>query len=133
MLRYSPFLLLLLTGCSKPEPATYPVEGIAEVKGKPTEGFTVEFASQAPETKGLSASGKVDASGKFTLTTMIDGKEKPGAVAGPHKVVVIPPPSGTGPKVIQVINNNYIDYNSTPLTFEVNPATPNSYRIPLER
>jgi hypothetical protein len=133
MLRVLPFAFLLLAGCAKPEPATYPVEGTAEIGGKPTEGFTVEFSSQAPETKGISATGVVDAQGKFTLVTMIEGKAKPGAVAGPHKVVVIPPPSGTGPAVIAVVPVKYSDYNTTPLTFEVAPAGPNTFAIPLKK
>jgi len=133
MLRFSPLLLLLLAGCGPAEPATYPVEGIAEVNGKATEAFTVEFSSQAPETKGVSATGKVDAKGKFTLTTMVNGKEKPGAVAGPHKVVVVPPPSGMGPAVINWVNVKFGDYNTTPLTFEVKPGEGNTYRIPLEK
>jgi hypothetical protein len=133
MLRFAPLFILLLAGCTKPDPVCYPVEGISEINGQPTEGFTVEFASQAEETKGLSAMGKVGADGKFTLVTMINGKEKPGAVAGPHKVVVVTPPSGTGPKVIAAVPIVYEDYNTTPLTFEVKPEGPNSYRIPLAR
>jgi hypothetical protein len=133
MLRYSPLLLLLLAGCGPAEPATYPVEGVAEVNGKPTEAFTVEFSSQAPETKGVSARGVVGADGKFKLTTMVNGKEKPGAVTGLHKVVLVPPPSGMGPAVVNWVNAKFGDYNSTPLAFEVKPGEANSYRIPLEK
>ena len=133
MLRYSPLVLILLAGCSTPDPVCYPVDGTAELQGKPAEGFTVEFASQAEETKGLSAMGKVGADGKFTLKTMVNGKEKPGAVAGLHKVVVVPPPSGAGPAVIVPLPPHYGDYNTTPLTFEVKPDQPNTYKIPLAR
>jgi hypothetical protein len=133
MLRYTPLFLLLLAGCTKPEPVCYPVDGTAEFYGKAAEGFTVEFASQAEETKGLSAMGKVGADGKFTLKTTINGKEKDGAVAGLHKVVVVPPPSGTGPAVIVPLPPRYGDYNTTPLRFEVKPDQPNAYKIPLDQ
>ena len=131
MLRHSPLVLILLAGCSKPDPVCYPVDGTAEFFGKPAVGFVVEFSSQAEETKGLNASGEVQADGKFTLKTLINGVMKDGAVAGPHKVVVVPPPSGKGPAVITPVPLRYGGYNTSGLTFDVNPEGGNQYRIPL--
>ena len=133
MLRYSPFLLLLLAGCSKPEPATYPVEGKVEFYSRPAIGYYVEFSSQAEETRGINATAEVQNDGTFKLKSMVNGKEKDGAVAGPHKVVVIPPPSGRGPAKIELVPMRYMDYNTSGLTFEVKPGQANEYKVSLEK
>ena len=132
MLRTLPLALLLIAGCGPREPATFPVEGVAELKGKPAVGFNVEFSSQEEATKGLNAFGQVQDDGTFKVKTMVNGKEKDGAVAGMHKVVVIPPPSGRGPAKIEPVAMRYMDYGTSGLTFEVKPGQANSYRIPLE-
>lgn len=132
MLRTLPIALLLLVGCEKPPPPTYPVEGKVEFLGKAPEGFIVEFASQEEATKGMNAQGKVEADGTFKLKTNVKGKDKDGAVAGLHKVVVVPPPASSGGPEILPVPFRYADYGSSGLTFEVKPDGSNSYKIKLD-
>ncbi len=76
-----------LSGCggaggSATGPKTYPVSGTVTQGGKPVDGATILFVS----TDGKkSATGKTDASGRYTLTTTKSGD---GAVAGQYKVAI---------------------------------------------
>ena len=58
------------------------VTGTVTYQGKPVEGATVAFT---PEGQGRAASGRTDASGKFSLTTL---NANDGAVPGKYKVAV---------------------------------------------
>jgi hypothetical protein len=59
-----------------------PVSGTVTQNGTPLEGAAVSFA---PAGGGRSASGKTDAAGKFTLTTLNPGD---GAMPGEYKVTI---------------------------------------------
>lgn len=131
MLRTLPLALVLIVGCENPPPPVYPVEGKVEFLGKAPEGFIVEFASQEEATKGMNAQGRVDADGNFKLKTTVKGKEKDGAVAGAHKVVVVPPPSGMGEAL--PVPFRYADYGTSGLTFEVRPGESNAPKFDLEK
>src|SRR5689334_12351381 len=83
-----------LAGCGAKEPALYPVEGTVKFNdGAPADGCVVEFRSEAEATKGLNARGEVGPGGVYRLKTVVNGKERDGAVAGPHRVVVVGPPA----------------------------------------
>jgi len=128
------FGIVCLAGCGPSESAVYPVSGSLKLAGGQSPvGCVVEFSSQAAETKGVNARGEVGADGSYTLKTTLNGKEKDGAVAGPHKVVVIPPsasstPGSPPPPPVPV---KYMDYNSSGLTFEVKPGEANTFPITL--
>lgn len=122
-----------LAGCSPPEPQTYPVEGVVKFEGKPPVGFMIEFSSDETDTKGISAVGTVEADGTYKLTTTLNGKDKDGAVAGKHKVVVVAPPVNRSPPVILPVPLKYQDYNTSGLTFEVKPGAENTIPINLSR
>lgn len=73
-------------GCSKESgvQGTAPVSGTVKQKGAPVEGATVIF-SPVGQSSGRAASGKTDATGKFTLTTLKAGD---GALPGDYEVTV---------------------------------------------
>jgi hypothetical protein len=75
-----PACLLLLVGCSNTPPMGQ-VSGKITVKGKPVGYGSVMFVPAA----GPVASGTLDPSGAYTLTTF---KPNDGALVGDHKVVV---------------------------------------------
>ena len=76
-------LLLTLAGCGDGGPALHPAAGAVRfVDGTPVAGATVEFL---PTGGGPAARGRTDADGRFALATA----DRPGAVAGPHRVGVV--------------------------------------------
>jgi hypothetical protein len=81
------------SGCGasdEPLPATYEVTGsVLAADGQPMPGGMVEFRSTAGES--FSAIGRIQPDGTLSLTTMVNGKKLPGAVAGRHQVIVMPP------------------------------------------
>ena len=128
-----PFVILA-AGCGPADPKLYPVAGSVLFEGKPAAGFMVEFSSQAADTRGLSASGQVAADGSFTLTTRLRGVGRSGAVAGPHLVVVIPPPAAVVPSsAVLPVPIRYADYAMSKLTAEVATEGPNDVRLALSR
>ncbi len=77
--------LVSLTGCG---PSTVQVKGQVKLDGNPLEGATVTYIS---EDGNNTFSGVTDASGNFTL----QGKDKPGALPGTYKVLVVKSPKGS--------------------------------------
>ena len=113
----------------------YPVSGTVKLGGgQSPAGCVVEFSSQAEATKGLNARGEVGTDGAFTLKTVINGKEKAGAVAGPHKVVVVPPAASSTPgaPVPPAIPTRYLEYAKSGLTAEVKPDGANAVELKLD-
>jgi hypothetical protein len=90
----------LLSGCGSNAYQMAPVRGRLTCQGKPAVGAVVKFLPiDAPDKTGRPAGhtgtpshGTVGADGTFTLTAM-DMKSGPGALVGPHRVVVEPPPT----------------------------------------
>lgn len=81
--------LAMIVGCAGPaanpnRPATVQVSGTVTYEGQPVEGATVAFLPKTPSDPG--ASGRTDASGKFTLTAFEPGD---GAVPGSYLVTVV--------------------------------------------
>ena len=84
------FLMLpgvLLPGCGGSGLSLGTVSGKVTCQGKPVTVGTVVFV---PE-KGPSASGALDANGRYALSTKSPGD---GAVVGKHRVIVSPPTKG---------------------------------------
>ncbi|TVQ01253.1 MAG: hypothetical protein EA381_05605 [Planctomycetaceae bacterium] len=98
-------------------PTTVPVTGTVTLDGNPVDGATVNFMS---DTENRLASGKTDASGKFTLQTIVGSQTAPGAVVGGHGVAVLKSESGgqmtEDPKAImeQMTTNPAITSDYTP-------------------
>ena len=89
--RLAPLIVLAVVGCEQHKgPTTYPAGGkVVYPSGAPMSGGAVQFQPQ-PDAS-LSSFGEVGNDGRFSLFTIVDGKKIAGAVAGPHRVVVIPP------------------------------------------
>lgn len=83
---------IAFVGCGGGDmPTTVPVTGTVTLDGTPVDGATVNLMS---DTDNRLASGKTDASGKFTLQTIIGSQTAPGAVVGGHGVAVLKSESG---------------------------------------
>jgi hypothetical protein len=83
----------LSPGCGRkaePLPPTYPVRGkVVYRQGGALGGAVVYFQSQAEP--NVSASGQTGSDGSFEVTSFVAGDRAPGAVAGTHRVLVVPP------------------------------------------
>lgn len=120
-----------IVGCSGNGIPTFPVEGTVVLEdGTPVQTGTVEFNSTE---RDLTARGRIEADGTFTLTTF---KEGDGAVAGVHDAVVVQLIStedlplhdhSHGPTIDPV----YSHYDSAGLRFTVHDDRTNSIRIVL--
>lgn len=76
-----------LVGCGSSDlPNTVPVTGTVTMDGTPVEGATVNFLSEGGS---IASAGTTDASGKFSLTTIVGSQSVPGAVVGSHGVAVV--------------------------------------------
>jgi hypothetical protein len=125
-------LLPAAAGCGSGQPPLHPVTGRVLFDGRPATGFAVAFSSSAEATKGVEATGRIDADGRFALETRQDGQQRPGAVAGPHRVVILPPPGfGDDSGEIEAIPLRYADYSQSGLTAEVRPDAPNEILLEL--
>lgn len=128
------FLLLALTGCGSRQPPLHAVTGTVRFEGQPAAGFAVEFSSDDAPTKGISAIGVADPQGRFVLETRQAGRQKAGAVAGRHRVVVLPPPAfGDAATTILPVPLRYADYRTSGLTADVQAGQGNEVLLDLNR
>jgi hypothetical protein len=124
--------LAVAAGCGG-NSTTYPVEGTVKFPdGSPLVGATVEFEAEG-RAAGGNARGTVGADGRYRLTTFKDGD---GAIEGPHRVLVVPPPyepsNLQGPPPRPVLNPKFSNYDTSGLRFTVKPE-PNTYDITVEK
>ena len=129
--------LVAAAGCAR-GPALAPVSGNVVLGGKALSNVQVEFW---PENGAPRSTGMTDAEGRFTLVT--DGDPRPGAVVGPHRVVLhdlaIYGEMGFRPREDTNIREKparfsfrYTDAQQTPLRFMVE-AGGSEFEIPVER
>ena len=141
-------LLVVAGGCSKKEgrPKVYPAGGTVTYKGTPVEGAHVAFRGDG---NVRPATGKTDASGRFTLTTFNSGD---GAVPGTHQVTVsklpinaAPPkpviesreeaakrPKLPPPSVENLLPAKYADPANSELVYTVEVSGSNNFKIDLK-
>jgi hypothetical protein len=84
--------LCLAFGCGSQAklPQTHPVRGkVVFRQGGAFPGGTISFQSQV--NSAVTASSLIKAGGTFELKSFIAGDEAPGAIAGLHRVVIVPP------------------------------------------
>jgi len=106
-----------LPGCGSGIPKTYPVKGRVVWKGgKPVTYGRIEFQSVSQPT--LTAVGRIESDGAFSLTTHKDGKTRPGAVAGQHRVLVEP---AVGDSVGFLPDPYTVEPRENDLTIEITP------------
>lgn len=148
--------LVVLAGCGKSGPRTYPVTGTVTYQNTPVEGAMVSFSPVDPE--GNAAFGTTDAQGRYTLTSF---EQNDGAVAGDYTVRVVkynraqttvqlaersentggdsgempadyqPEEATEAPPAQSVLPDKYAHAHSTPLTYTVQEGE-NEYNITLE-
>src|SRR5579875_460502 len=76
-----------VSGCGRRIPAIVPVQGTILLNGKPLPKATVQFIPQRSDLGAEFASTAVtDENGRFTLSCGY--RDMPGAVVGPHTVVI---------------------------------------------
>jgi uncharacterized protein YfaS (alpha-2-macroglobulin family) len=84
--------LVVILGCSSSDaPKTFPVTGSVAFNGQPVVGAAVSFIPEKENAK--MATGVTDKDGKFQLST---NAINDGAVAGPHKIIVVKSEGGGG-------------------------------------
>jgi len=113
-----------LLGCGPSLPQTYPVNGKVLIKGtnKPYPGGTITLRLKSDDK--VVADGTIEKDGSFTVTTKMYGKERPGAAAGEHTVLVEPAGGVAGPDGQLVIA---FDEAEGSLTVEPKENTPTIY------
>ena len=75
---------MIAVGCGKPGPQVQYVEGVVVLDGEPVADATVVFVPEAAD--GLVATGRTNAEGRFTLTSVRGGKPNGGALVGDYAV-----------------------------------------------
>jgi hypothetical protein len=110
------FFLMLIVGCG--ETADYRlanVEGLVTLDGKPLQAVVTfqPVASAGSETAGPGSAARTDAAGHYTLETV--RTDEPGAVVGPHRIIIMPVKFGDNPAPDLPARYN----SETVLTFEV--------------
>lgn len=127
-------LPLLFAGCGPVEPPLYPAGGRVVFRtGAPVTSGVIEFR---PDGGGPAARGKIEADGRFTLTT----GTRPGAVAGAHKVTVVQMAAdpgatarhGAGHARTAAVHPKYASSDKSGLTRTVEPTGENQFRIEVE-
>jgi hypothetical protein len=123
-------ILLAAVGCGRPTMAK--VSGIVTWQGKPVPDAIVQVIHK----NRPGASGRTDAAGRFSLTTLKPGD---GAFIGPVRVTVQPFLPGTDPDKPTPpppprpdIPDRYRTVNKTPLTAEVVAGTKNVIDFKLD-
>ncbi len=118
---------IAMIGCSREAsiPGTVPVTGIVKYKGAPLEGATVVF-SPADQTSGRAASGKTDAGGKFTLSTLKPGD---GALPGEYSVAVTKMETEGKPLTDEEARQYYNKYQKPPPAPKSKSAIPEKYSV----
>ncbi len=111
------FFLVILVGCG--ETALYRlanVEGLVTFDGKPLAQAIVTFqpiAAAGSETAGPGSAARTDSEGRYVLETV--RTDEPGAVVGPHRIIIMPIKFGDNPAPDLPARYN----SETTLTFEV--------------
>lgn len=125
-----------LPGCDPRRPPTFRVEGLVrDATGRPIERASVTFLSDGdgPSDGGerYRAEGVVGPGGRFTLTTF---QPDDGAVAGTHRVLIVPLPAGDGPTAsVSAIPAMYEHPDHSGLVVKIEPQAVNKPVLVIER
>lgn len=118
-------LLVCLTGCSEPYQVAE-VDGVLLLNGKPGNKIYLQFIPEPSENvKAPTSTATTDDTGHFTLQLEEkNGKTRPGAVVGMHRVVLSDlqlAESSTGRGVPIRLEQSWLLPGTTPLKQEVKP------------
>jgi hypothetical protein len=108
-------------GCNSHRP--FPVDGTVKINGggdvSRLKGYTItcELVEPGPDGQKPSATGEIDASGRFQLST---NATNDGAYPGKYRVALTPPlPFGDTPPAPPVLTAKYKDLSTSDLTMTV--------------
>ncbi len=120
-----------ITGCGARQPATFRVAGIVrDAVGDPVERAMITLLSVGEGVK-YRAEGVVGPAGRFSLTTF---RPDDGAVAGLHRVILVPLPSPDGQsQAAASIPARYEHPERSGLTVEIEPQPVNEIILVVER
>jgi len=121
---YLCLLFVAVAGCqpdAAPLPKTYPVSGkVVLENGQPLRSGMVMFQSAADPS--VTTTGVIQSDGSFSLTTLRDGQRADGAVAGQHRVTVIPPQDETQSAMVTVFREPYtVEAGDNDFTLVIEP------------
>lgn len=123
-------VLLSLAGCGSEPAQLSPVRGTVYFQGLPLRGGTIVFAPDATRGgRGALARAEIQNDGTYVLRT----EDKPGAIAGWHRVTVLavqPIDAGSGRKL--TVPRKYSDPELSGLVYEVKMEMPNTIDLRLE-
>jgi len=123
--------LVLFAGCSEAQPEgpeTFPVQGKlvftkgGEVKTLFDRQALVAFDSV--EQAGVRAIGEIQEDGSFTVSTIKEGKGKPGAIAGTHRVRLDLDDSAT-----RFVAPQFLDFQKSGITVKVPSDQPLEIKV----
>lgn len=117
--RWAPLALIAaaaLTGCSDGRPQRVPVSGQVLIDGEPLTMGIVQFVPNGTRP----AAGKIDAEGRFTLTSF-DGGD--GVVLGKHRVMVAAKEMIGESKAKWHAPPKYADFRNSGLEYEITEPT----------
>lgn len=109
------------------------VQGVVTIDGQPvTTGEITFMPDESKGTKGPSATGKIDSTGHFKLTTDHQGRGDDGAIVGFHQVrIVARDLAEPGAPSQSLIPARYGDFKTSNLTTEVKAGSTNQLDWPL--
>jgi hypothetical protein len=126
------FGLMFAAGCGA---RTAPVEGVVVYADAPDTpatdlaGYVITFESDGADGKLASATGTVEADGKFRVSTF---KEGDGALKGKQKVAITPPFTTDGARAPSKIAAKHHDLQTSGLEADIGPGT-NQVKLTVER
>lgn len=116
--RFMSLLVLGMLGCSE-QLQVGEVEGVVLIDGKPARKIAVQFTPDVDQgARGPISTAETDENGAFTLSMFRNGQGEPGAMVGPHRVVLNDlqlAESATGAGVPVRLSAKYGLAGSTPL------------------
>jgi hypothetical protein len=124
-------VLLAVAGCgsSKYQPVTGQIVFADGTPAAGLEGGQIVFELAAASGNVPTATGSIDAEGRFQLGTVKPGD---GATAGLNKVLISPPEATGDVPLPPVIHGKYKQFATSGLEYNVQPG-PNEFKITVDR
>jgi len=120
------FCLLVVAGCSGQKIKTVPVSGKVEIKDGDVALLTGSYLELKHDSEeALRPGGNIDASGKFIVKTVHEGKVLQGAPEGKYKARIVlgdPSDDGVPKRKGNPIHNRYLAFETSGLSYTIPPV-----------